>query len=164
LLTAESVLGCRAPGAAVENVENHVSHALEKAELHTVEVEWNEQAKVAHLTGTVEDPADKLRAENVAAAIVGTSGAVVNELAIEGMEGHATNQDGDIRERLNEMVQSDGRWQQWRDRDIRFEVHNGAVTITGEVRSTDEKNQIGEIVESLPGVIDVANALGVRRP
>jgi osmotically-inducible protein OsmY len=36
------------------------------------------------------------------------------------------------------------------------------VTVTGEVRSADEKNKVGQIVKAAPGVKDFANALEIH--
>ena len=71
--------------------------ALEQANLNDVDVDWDQEARVAHLTGTVESPADRQRAEEVATAAVGTTGKVLNEVTIKGLnESTADNIDGQI--------------------------------------------------------------------
>jgi BON domain-containing protein len=37
-----------------------------------------------------------------------------------------------------------------RDRDIDFDVHNGVVTVKGEVRTAEEKNKVTELVRAAP--------------
>jgi osmotically-inducible protein OsmY len=49
-----------------------------------------------------------------------------------------------------------------RDRDVDFDVNEGAVKITGEVRTEAEKQRVEEMVRGVEGVTDVANALEVR--
>src|SRR5689334_8960259 len=59
--------------------------ALKDANLTQVTVDWDKDARVAHLKGSVDTPTDRQRAEAVAAAAVGTTGKVLNEVTIKGM-------------------------------------------------------------------------------
>ena len=65
--------------------EERVRLALEQANLASVGVD--EESGMVRLTGTVETLAERTRAEEIASAVVGTSGQVVNELAVERLEG-----------------------------------------------------------------------------
>jgi hypothetical protein len=51
-----------------------------------------------------------------------------------------------------------------RDRDIRVQVVDGVVDITGEVWTPLEKQRAGDLVRQIAGVIDVANHLDIRPP
>lgn len=51
-----------------------------------------------------------------------------------------------------------------RDRDIRLEVMDGSVRITGEVWTPLEKARVAELIRAVPGVTDVHNELVVRPP
>jgi osmotically-inducible protein OsmY len=96
----------------------------------------------------------------VAAAAVGTSGRVLNELTVVGLnEETADDLDDEILDALDRMVDADP---VLRERDINFEVVNGTVTVKGEVRNADEKNKVGQIVKAAPGVKDFANALEIH--
>ncbi|MGH9195182.1 MAG: BON domain-containing protein, partial [Acidimicrobiia bacterium] len=142
------------------NPENNVSTALKEANLNNVDVDWDNDAKVIHLKGTVSTPADRTRAEELAVAAVGTAGKVSNELTIEGMnERTADNMDGEIRDLLDKAIHNDP---MLKDRDINFDVNNGAVTIKGEVRTAQEKTKAGELARAAPGVKDVTNALEIK--
>ena len=137
-----------------------VSQALKDARLDDVKVDWDKEARVAHLKGTVDQPTDRQRAEDVATAAVGTTGRVLNEVTIKNVnEKTADDLDGDIRTHLKDAVNSD---QALRDRDIDFDVNNGVVTVKGEVRTPDEKTEVTEIVRSTPGVKDMANSLEIK--
>jgi osmotically-inducible protein OsmY len=134
--------------------------ALEQANLNDVDVDWDREARVAHLKGTVESPADKQRAEEVATAAVGTTGKVLNEVTVRGVnESAADNLDGQIRSDLKRMIGDD---QVLRDRNIDFDVNNGVVTVKGDVRTVAEKNRVTEVVKAAPGVKDMANSLEVK--
>lgn len=51
-----------------------------------------------------------------------------------------------------------------RDRDIRIEVANGVVSVTGEVWTPLEKRRVSDLVRHVAEVVDVANRLEVRPP
>jgi osmotically-inducible protein OsmY len=133
--------------------------ALKSANLDDVDVEWDEDARIAHLKGTVPSTADRQRAEMLATEAVGTTGTVVNELTVKGLnDSTADNLDGRLRSELERKVNED---QVLRDRDIDFEINNGAVTIKGEVRTAAEKDRVTDMVKATPGVKDMANGLEI---
>ena len=91
---------------------------------------------------------------------MGTSGRVLNELTVEGLNTETADDfDDDMQDTLDRMVDNDP---VLRERDINFEVTNGAVVASGEVRSAEEKNRVTQIVKAAPGVKDFANALEIR--
>jgi osmotically-inducible protein OsmY len=142
------------------DVKEQVANSLEQANIEDVNVDWDEDGKIVHLKGKVDSTDERQRAEQIAMAAVGTSGTVLNELTVEGMnDASADNLDGEIRDRLAEMVERDPTL---KERDIDFDVNNGVVTIKGEVHSADEKNRVGEMVKAAPGVKDFANGLEIR--
>ena len=156
LLTSALSFGC---GGRDDTREN-VSKALEEANLREVAVDVDKDSKIVHLKGTVGTMSDRTRAEEVAAAAVGTSGRVLNELTVEGLNTEvADDLDGDIKDALDRMVDND---RVLKERDVNFAVVNGVVTVTGEVRSAQEKNRVTQIVKAAPGVKDFANALEIH--
>jgi osmotically-inducible protein OsmY len=157
LLVAGGLTACnRAPDPGDE-----VRDALKAAAIDDVHVNYDRDSKAIHLTGSVDSADVKSRAEQVASKAVGTSGNVLNELTVEGTTGEkkADDLDGTIRRSLNGMVDNDAIL---KDRDVNFDVNNGAVEIKGSVASAAEKDKIGQMVRSYPGVRDMANGLEVR--
>jgi len=153
-----------AAGACSENnvpdPSDRTEQALKDANIPDVNVDWDEEARVAHLKGTVDSARERERAAQVAETAVGTSGRVLNELTInEVNEKSADDMDGRIRSDLGDMIERD---QVLRDRDINFDVSNGVVTVKGEVRTTAEKNKVSDLVKAAPGVKDFANALEIK--
>ncbi len=137
-----------------------VEKALQQANLDNVKVNWDHDAHVAHLTGTVNAPGDRQRAEEVAAAAVGTSGRVLNELTIKGVNDKtAGDLDGDIRSTLKKMIDNDPAL---KERDVKVEVNNGVVTLKGDVRTAAEKSRLTELLRAAPGVKDFANAVEIK--
>jgi osmotically-inducible protein OsmY len=142
------------------DTENTVRKALDQANMNAVEVDVDREANIVHLQGTVGTMADRSRANEIATAVVGTSGRVLNELTVDGLTSRSADDfDGQITDRLDEMLDSDP---VLRERDVNIEVANGMVAITGEVRTADEKNKVEQLVKAAPGVKDVANGLQIR--
>jgi osmotically-inducible protein OsmY len=139
---------------------DQVKDALKAEQIEDVKVDYDRDSKAIHLTGSVDSPSVKQRAEQVAAKAVGTSGNVLNELTIEGTaENRADDLDGTIRKGLNALVDQD---QTLNKRDVNFDVNNGAVEIKGSVASATEKTRVGEMVRGVQGVKDIANGLEVH--
>jgi osmotically-inducible protein OsmY len=137
-----------------------VSKALKDAKLDDVKVDWDKDTKIAHLKGSVDQPPDRQRAEDVATKAVGTTGRVLNEVTVKNVNDKTANDlDGDIRSHLKDAVDAD---QVLRDRDINFDVNNGVVTAKGDVRTAAEKQKVNDILRAAPGVKDFANALEIK--
>jgi osmotically-inducible protein OsmY len=142
------------------DTEDNVRKALDQANVQAVAVEVDRDANIVHLKGTVANLADRTRAEEVAEAVVGTTGRVLNELSVRGLnEETADDLDDDIAETLDRTV---GRDPVLKDRDIEFRVANGAVTIDGVVHSAAEKRRVEQLAQAAPGVKDVANGLEIK--
>ena len=144
----------------VPDPSDRTEQALKDANIQDVNVDWDEDARVAHLKGTVDSTRERERAAAVAETAVGTSGRVLNELTVADVnEKTADDMDGRIRTDLNDMIDRD---QVLRDRDIDFDVNNGVVTVKGEVRTTAEKTKVSDLVKGAPGVKEFANALEIK--
>ena len=151
-----TTLACdRAP-----ETKDNVRKALEQANLQTVQVDVDDQANIVHLQGTVGTLADRTRAHEIATAVVGTSGRVLNELTVEGLaERRPDDVDGRLTDALDAQLDEDP---VLRERDVTIHVASGMVTIAGEVRTAAERNRVEQIVKAAPGVKAVANNLDIR--
>jgi len=153
---AAVAIGCgRGP-----DTEENVRKALDQANMQAVQVDVDNNANIVHLKGTVETIGDRTRAEEVASATVGTSGRVLNELTVKGLNDEtAGDLDDEIDDALDRAVDKEP---VLKERDIDFQVANGMVTITGEVASADEKTRVEQLAKAAPGVKDVANGLTIK--
>jgi osmotically-inducible protein OsmY len=155
LLVGALCVGCR----QAPDTEGNVRKALEEARLTSVQVAVDDDAQIVHLKGIVPSMSERTRAAEIAGAAVGTSGQVLNEVVIAGLDDRtAGDLDGEIEKALDKMIDADA---VLRERDVNFEVVNGMVAMTGEVRTADEKNHAGEVARAAPGVKDVANGLEI---
>jgi osmotically-inducible protein OsmY len=151
-----ALAACRSDGP---NPTAGAEKALQDANLTAVQVTWDDEARIAHLRGTVDSMSERQRAHDVAATAVGTMGVVLNEVTVRGLNEHtADDLDGRIRSAIDEVLDRDTALQ---NRDIDIEVTNGVVTVKGDVRTEGEKARVSEIVRAAPGVKDIANALVV---
>jgi osmotically-inducible protein OsmY len=142
------------------DLEENVRRSLDDANLQAVQVDVDDDVNIVHLKGSVSSIADRTRAGEVASAIVGTSGRVLNELTVRGLNDDTAGAlDDDIADALKRMVDKDTVLSQ---RDIDFTVANGMVTIKGDVRSPDEKTRVEQLARAAPGVKDVANGLEIE--
>jgi osmotically-inducible protein OsmY len=96
----------------------------------------------------------------VAVAAVGTTGRVLNEVTVKNVDDKSADDlDGRIRSDLKKMVDADP---VLRDRSIDFDVNNGVVTVKGDVRTARETQLVTDLVKTVPGVKDMANALEIK--
>jgi osmotically-inducible protein OsmY len=139
---------------------DRVDKALKDANVKNVNVDFDKNANVVHLKGKVDTTYDKDRADQIANSVVGTSGKVMNELSVEGVdEKTADDMDSQIKSRLNDAVKADSTLA---DDNVDFKVNNGVVTVTGEVKTAQQKERVSELVKSTTGVKDVANELTIK--
>jgi osmotically-inducible protein OsmY len=140
--------------------KDQIERDLKSASMPDVNVDYDRSNKVVHLTGAVDNSAEKSRAEEIAQRAVGTTGRVANELTVKGVdEKTADDMDNAIRKELNAKVNNDRTLE---DRSINFDVNNGVVTIKGEVRNEAEKAQVNAMAKSTENVRDVVNALEIN--
>ena len=150
-------LGC----ARGSDTEENLRKALEQANMRSVEILVDEDANLVHLAGTVKTLADRTRAEEIAAATVGTSGRVVNDLTVEALEEPIENDpDQLLTNAIDRALDGDP---VLKERDVNVDVASGTVTLTGEVRTSRERTRVEQVVRGVDGVTEVTNELQIQR-
>lgn len=167
LFSSWAVIGLIAAAPLVTACERHdapdyqarVNDSLKTANLGDVNADWKDEEKQLVLSGQVENAADKARAEELAKQVVGTSGRVVNEVKVEGM--NTDEADDRLEQELDRAFKEDDQWD--RDKlDLTFDARAGVVTITGDAPSQDVKDRVTARVKQMAGVKDVVNNLEVK--
>src|SRR6185436_16750009 len=86
---------------AAVDPSDKVATALKNANLGDVDVNYDKTERVVHLKGTVDSADQRARAEQIAERAVGTSGKVLNEVTVKGLDTKmADDYDGAIKDRL----------------------------------------------------------------
>jgi hyperosmotically inducible periplasmic protein len=158
LAVAPTMTACNR-SASNPDYEGRVKDSLKTAKIDDVKADWKADEKALHLSGDVQNAADKARAEELAKQVVGTSGRVVNEVKIAG-----TNMD-DVDKRIEKDLDAAFKEDDQFDRDnldLTFNVKAGVVTIKGEAPSEAAKERITAKVRTVPGVTDVVNDLQIN--
>ena len=142
------------------DVKQNVEQALDREKIDGVNIDWDKDAKVVHLKGSVDSDVKRARAEALATQAVGTSGKVANELTLTGTDARtADNLDGTLEDHIENLLKQDAAV---RDRDIEVHVNNAVVTLKGDVPSDQERQRVADVVGRVPGVQNVVNSLQVK--
>jgi len=145
--------------AETPDYEGRVADSLKTAKIDDVKANWKADEKALHLSGEVERAADKVRAEELAQQVVGTSGRVVNEVKIEGA--HADDVDRRIEKDLDAAFKEDDQWD--KDHlDLSFSAKAGVVTVKGDAPTQAAKDRVTAAVRKIAGVTDVVNDLEIK--
>ena len=156
---APLTVGCSKP-ADQPDVEARVNDQLKAGKLDDkVKVDWKKDERAVHLSGKVETAAEKARAEELAQTAVGTSGRVVNEVAVDTVD--MGKIDDQIEAQLGKMFEDRTEWD-FDGKGVSFDSKEGVVTITGHVESDAIKARIADRARAVSGVKDVVNDLKVE--
>jgi osmotically-inducible protein OsmY len=158
---APLTVGC-SKAADQLDVEARVNDELKADKLDDkVKVDWKKDEQAVHLSGKVDNQGEKERAEALAQKAVGTSGRVVNEVAVDTADMGSV--DNRIEAQLARMFEDRTEWD-FDGKGVAFDSKEGVVTITGHVESVDIKARVGERASAVPDVKDVVNDLTVEAP
>ena len=159
-LAAAALIATTACGPRTPDYEKTADDALSSAALDKVNADYDKDAKTIHLKGTVDTENERQRAADVVQKAVGDGAQVANEVTVANKdEGLANDLDSGIETHLGNLVDQEA---DLKDDSIDFDANNGVVTITGTVESAAERDKVGDMARSQPGVKDVVNSLEVK--
>ena len=150
--------------ASTTSLRDNVKNSLEQAELKDVDVSEDKDKNTITLSGDVRSENAKQQAGEIAQAAAGNR-IVVNEIRVEpvGAESQAktiaSNVDDAIEQNYKAALASKGLDQEH----IRFNAKNGVLTLKGNVKSPQERQQAQEIASNIPNVQQVLNEIQVNR-
>jgi hyperosmotically inducible periplasmic protein len=154
--------GCGQQQAKAPDVKDSVKQGLEQAGLRDVTVDQDRDKGVLTLTGTVNTDADKSQAESIARAAA--SGQVIsNQIAVRppGEERMAKDVQSDLDKAIEKNVSAVLTKHKW-DRDIKYDVKQGVVTLKGKVNSQSQRAMVEKAVAATPNVAQVVNEIEVK--
>ena len=152
-------------GCSTENkspdVSGQIRNSLDQAGLKNVSVSQDREKGVVTLKGSTMSDSDKAQAESIAKSIA-TSQVVANEIAVRppGDESTARKVESDtdkgIKKNLDAVLISHRL-----DNDVKYEVKNGVITLTGRVNSQSQRKAVQQLAAGVPNVRQVVNELKV---
>lgn len=144
------------------DVTNNVRNALDQAGLKDVRVSQDRDKGVVTLTGTTSSDDQKAQAESVAKAAAGSQ-VIANELTVEPQNGDNTAKN--VNSDLDKGIEKDVHAQlvsHKLNHVVNYHVKNGVLTLTGNVRSEAQRNQVEKLAAAVPNVKQVVNELDVK--
>jgi hyperosmotically inducible protein len=166
LLTFAAVtflIGCSNGATKSPDVTGTVRRLLDQSNLRDVKVSQDRDKGVVTLSGQVAADADKAQAESIAKSVAGSQ-VVADEIAVVppgpgASDAKTVNTDLDkgIEKNLDATLV-----QNRLNKDVKYDVKNGVVTLTGEVNSQARRAQVEKLAAGVPNVQQVVNELQVK--
>jgi hyperosmotically inducible periplasmic protein len=161
-LTIGLTLACADRPPKAPDVASDIRHSLDQAGLNDVTVSQDRDKSVVTLTGKVASEDDKARAESIARSIAG-AGVVSNEIGVRpnGEESTAKKIDSDLDSGIDKNLDA-MLIQHKLNRDVKYDVNNGVVTLKGDVPSQAQRTSVEKMAGQVPNVKQVVNKLEVK--
>lgn len=139
-----------------------VRRSLDQAGYKDVSVSQDRDKGVLTLTGTVPADGDKSEVEAIAKSAAGSQ-IVADQIAVRppGNESEAKAVDADLDKAIENNLDAVLVKNKLKH-DVKYDVKNGVVTLTGEVRSQARRSQIEKLAASVPNAKQVVNELEVK--
>jgi len=162
LLLAGALAACSQKPVESPDVKASVRQALDAKGLKDVSVDQDREKGVITLKGKVPNEADKSDAASIARSLAGSQ-VVANEIAVEppGTGGDAKK----LRNALDDGIESNVKalFVQLKGvDDVKYDVDNQVVTLTGTVGSQARRSEVEAAVKNVANVRQVVNELQVK--
>jgi len=160
-LLLASMLGCSSTPKSPQ-VSDRIRTSLRQAGLQDVSVSQDVDKGVVTLSGNVPSEADKAQAEAIAKSIAGEQ-VVSDQIAVRppGDENTAKKIDSALDEGIGKNLDA-ALIQRKLEKDVKYDVKNGVVTLKGEVRSQATRDVVEKLARTVPNVQQVVNELQVK--
>jgi hyperosmotically inducible protein len=160
LLVAGMLSGCSDNKSP--DVTDSIRRSLDQAGFKDVSVSQDRDKGVVTLTGNLPTESDKAQAESIAKSNAPNL-VVADQIAVRppGNESEAKAVDSDLDKAIEKNL--DATLVKHRlKKNVKYDVKNGVVTLTGDVPSQSKREQVEKLVASVPNVRQVVNELEVR--
>ena len=162
LLAAGALAGCSGTVAKSPEVSDGIRKSLDQAGFKDVSVNQDRDKGIVTLGGQVASDSDKMQAESVAKSLAGSQ-VVADQIAVipPGLEKEAKAVNSDLDEGIEKnldaaLIQSN------LHKNVKYEVKNSVVTLTGEVSSQTRRARAESVATGVPNVKQVVNNLQVK--
>ena len=154
--------GCSSTPTQSADVADTIRRSLSQAGLKDVNVSQDRDKGVVTLTGTTTSDGDKSQAESIARSIAGSE-VIADQIAVRppGGENVAKKVDSDLDAGIGKNFDA-VLLQHKLDSDVRYDVKNGVITLTGHVNSQTRRASVEHMAAGVPNVKQVVNELEVK--
>lgn len=161
LLALGLLAGCSGTTASPD-VSDSIRKSLDQAGLKDVSVGQDRDKGIVTLGGQVASEDDKARAESIARSIAGDQ-VVANQIAVVpvGLEKEAKAVNSDLDKGIEHNLDAALILSKLHD-NVKYEVKNAVVTLTGEVNSQYKRNEAEMVAMKVPNVKQVVNDIQVK--
>jgi hyperosmotically inducible periplasmic protein len=161
LLIVGTLAGCSGTRKSPD-VSDSIRKSLDQAGLQDVSVSQDRDKGVVTLGGHVPSDGDKSHAESIAKSIAGGQ-VVSNQIGVTppAVESEAKTVNSDLDKGIEKNLDA-ALIQRRLNKNIKYDVKNGVVTLTGEVNSQSRRVQVEKVASAVPNVQQVVNELQVR--
>lgn len=156
------LVGCSTTSSKSPDVSASLRKSLDQAGFKTVSISQDRDKGVVVLGGHVPSEGDKSQAESIAKSIAGDQ-VVSDQILVvpPGAESDTKAMNSDLDKGIANNLDA-ALIQNALQKNVKYDVKNGVVTLTGEVDSQSKAKQAGTIASSVPNVLQVVNELQVK--
>jgi osmotically-inducible protein OsmY len=157
-----TIAGCSSTPAKSPDVTDSLHKSLDQAGYKDVSVDQDRDKGVVTLGGHVADDTDKAQADSIAKSIAGPQ-VVADQIAVipPGNESDAKAVNADLDKAIEKNLDA-ALIENKLNKHVKYEVKNGVVTLTGEVRSEATRGRAQTVTTGVPNVQQVVNELQVK--
>jgi hyperosmotically inducible periplasmic protein len=161
VVMAGAMIGCSDTNKSPD-VSDNIRRSLDQAGYKDVSVRQDRDKGVVTLSGTVATESDKSQAESIAKSGAGSQ-VVADQIAVRppGNESDAKTVDSDTDKAIEKNLDA-ALVKNKLDKNVRYDVKNGVVTLKGNVASHAKRSQIEKVASGVPDVKQVVNELEVK--
>jgi hyperosmotically inducible protein len=162
LLGAGILAGCSATPTKSPDVSDSIRKSLDQAGFKDVSVSQDRDKGIVTLSGKVTSENDKSQAESIAKSIAGTQ-VVADQIAVIPVSGEkeAKTVNSDLDAGIEKNLDAALIQNRMHD-NVKYDVKNGVVTLTGEVNSQQKRDHAEKVATRVPNVKQVVNDLQVK--
>jgi hyperosmotically inducible periplasmic protein len=162
LLAVGILAGCSQTASKSPDVSDSIRKSLDQAGFKDVTVSQDRDKGIVTLGGQVAGENDKVQAESLAKSLAGAQ-VVANQIAVipVGVEKEAKAVNSDLDTGIEKNLDAALIQNKMHD-NVKYEVKNGVVTLTGEVNSQNKRDRAEKVATSVPNVKQVVNNLQVK--
>jgi osmotically-inducible protein OsmY len=156
------LVGCSTTSSKSADVSAALRKSLDQAGFKTVSIDQDRDKGVVVLGGHVPSESSKSQAESIAKSIAGDQVVSDQILVIPpGAESDTKAMNSDLDKGIANNLDA-ALIQNTLQKNVKYDVKNGVVTLTGEVDSQPRAAQAGTIASSVPNVLQVVNEVQVK--